>query len=40
MYLPDAYTDLIFGVRLDTSSYAIVAALALIAGIAFWIWSR
>jgi cell division protein FtsW (lipid II flippase) len=39
MYLPDAHTDFVFGVRLDTS-YAIVAALALIAGIAFWIWSR
>jgi cell division protein FtsW (lipid II flippase) len=40
MYLPDAHTDFVFGVTLDTSSYAIVAALALIAGIAFWIWSR
>jgi cell division protein FtsW (lipid II flippase) len=38
MYLPDAHTDFVFGVTLDTSSYAIVAALALIAGIAFWIW--
>jgi cell division protein FtsW (lipid II flippase) len=40
MYLPDAHTDFVFGVRLETYSYAIVAALALIAGIAIWIWSR
>ncbi len=36
MYLPDAHTDFVFGVRLDTSSYAI----ALIAGIALWIRFR
>jgi cell division protein FtsW (lipid II flippase) len=40
MYLPDAHTDFIFRLRLDTPSYAIVAALALIAGIALWIWFR
>jgi cell division protein FtsW (lipid II flippase) len=40
MYLPDAHTDFVFGVRLDASSYAIVVALALIAGIALWIWFR
>jgi hypothetical protein len=40
MYLPDAHADFVFGVRLDTSSYAIVVALALIAGIALWIWFR
>jgi hypothetical protein len=32
--LPDAHTEF---VKLDIPSYAIVAALALIAGIALWI---
>jgi hypothetical protein len=40
MYLPDAHTDFVFGLRLDTPSYAIVAALALIVGLALWIWFR
>jgi hypothetical protein len=37
-YLPDAHTEFVF--TLDIPSYAIVAALALIAGIALWIWFR
>jgi len=37
-YLPDAHTEFVF--TLDVPSYAIVAALALIAGIALWIWFR
>jgi len=40
MYLPDAHTDFVFGLRLDAPSYAIAAAVALIAGIALWIWFR
>jgi cell division protein FtsW (lipid II flippase) len=40
MYLPDAHTDFVFGLRLETPSYAIVAAVVLIAGIALWIWFR
>jgi hypothetical protein len=38
MHLPDAHTE--FVLKLDIPSYAIVAALALIAGIALWIWFR
>jgi len=37
-YLPDAHTEYVF--TLDIPSYAIVAALALIAGIARRIWFR
>jgi uncharacterized membrane protein len=36
--LPDAQTDFVFSVH--GSTYAIVAALVLIAGIALWIWFR
>jgi cell division protein FtsW (lipid II flippase) len=36
--LPDAHTDFVFTVRIP--AYAIVAAVALIAGIALWIWFR
>jgi hypothetical protein len=36
--LPDAHTDFILSVH--GSAYTIVAAFALIAGIALWIWFR
>jgi hypothetical protein len=36
--LPDAHSEFVF--TLHVSAYAIVAALALIAGIALWIWFR
>jgi hypothetical protein len=37
-YLPGAHTEFVF--TLDIPSYAIVAARALIAGMALWIWFR
>jgi hypothetical protein len=37
-YLPDAHTEFVF--TLDIPFYAIVAALALIASMALWIWFR
>jgi cell division protein FtsW (lipid II flippase) len=34
--LPDAHTEFVFS--LHAPAYAMIAALALIAGIALWIW--
>jgi hypothetical protein len=36
--LPDAHTEFVFS--LHTPAYAMIAAVALIAGIALWIWLR
>jgi len=36
--LPDAHSEFVFTIHVP--AYAIVAAVALIAGIALWIWFR
>jgi hypothetical protein len=36
--LPDSHTDFVFAMHVP--AYAIVAAVALIAGIALWVWFR
>jgi hypothetical protein len=38
MHLPEAHTEFVF--TLGIPAYAIVAAVALIAGITLWVWFR
>jgi cell division protein FtsW (lipid II flippase) len=38
MHLPDPHTDFVFTLRIE--SYALIAGLILIVGIALWMWLR